>query len=348
AVSQGLVLMTDVPAMLWSMSTIFAALRSRKNPYWAVAAGFAFGVSVLLRPPDALLVFPILFALPISIKSLIRFGLGVLPTAVLFFLYNLAAYGNPLEVGHSAIGLYAFFRFILFTTHLSQFIYWISILMSPLALFSWAATAVNKSVRWRDRALLISWFAGFYLFWCFYAYDYDEAWWWTRYLLPGIPAVILGFLLTIRYISDLFISSTDNVARRATGKFVAPLLLLPVFLTSASRIHFYNIYDAGVGQEDMKNAAQWAGKIIPEKSLVVSEDYSGVVPYYINRPSLRYDQVTPEKWTVVQDRIKEKGYQLYALLIYNEPGAAKRKIPGKWTLIDTFNGHSTLWRIDQE
>ncbi len=349
-VSQGLVLMTDVPAMLWSMATIFAALRSRKNPYWAVAAGFAFGVSVLLRPPDALLVFPILFALPISIKSLIRFGLGGLPTAVLFFLYNLAAYGNPLEVGHSAIGQYAFFRFILFTTHLSQFIYWISILISPLALFSWAATAVNKSVRWRDRALLISWFAGFYLFWCFYAieYDYDGAWWWTRYLLPGIPAVILGFLLTIRYISDLFISSTDNVARRATSKFVAPLLLLPVFFTSASRVHFYNIYDAGAGQEEMKKAAQWAGKIIPEKSLVVSEDYSGVVPYYINRPSLRYDQVTPEKWSVVKDRIKEKGYQLYALLIYNEPDTAKRKIPGKWTLIDTFNGHSTLWRIDQE
>src|SRR5262245_62653464 len=98
----------------------------------------------------------------------------------------------------------------------------------------------------------------------------------------------------------------------------------------------------------MKKAAQWAGRIMPEKSLVVSADYSGVVPYYINRPSLRYDQVTPEKWSVVKDRIKEKGYQLYALLIYNEPDAAKRKISDKWNLIDKFNRHYKMWMIDKE
>jgi hypothetical protein len=349
-ISQGLVLMTDVPAMLWCMVAVFAALRSRKNQYWAIAAGFAFGVSILIRPPNALLLFPIFFAMPISIKSLIRFGLGGLPTAVLFCLYNSAAYGSPFEVGHAAAGQYDLFKFTLFTTHLSQFVYWISILMSPLALFSWIATVVNKSVHWRDRCLIISWFAGFYLFWCFYdiEYDYDGAWWYTRYLLPGVPAVILGFLLIIRYISDLFISSTDNGAIRATAKFLAPLLLLPVFLTSASRVHLYNLYDSGVGQEEMKKATQWAGKIMPEKSVVVSADYSGTVPYYINRSSLRYDQVTPEKWGAVKDRVKEKGYQLYALLIYYEPDTAKRKIPGKWSLIDTFNGHTTLWRIDPE
>jgi hypothetical protein len=348
--SQGLVLMTDVPALLWSLATILAALRSRKNLRWAVAAGFAFGVSILMRPPDALLLIPILFALPISIKSLTRFALGGLPTAVVFFLYNWAAYGNPLEVGHAAAGQYSLFKFTLFTTHISQFAYWISILMSPLALFSWAATIANKSVHWRDRALIISWFGGFYIFWCFYdiEYDYDGSWWFTRYLLPGLPAVILGFLLTIRYISDLFNNWADKGLNIAMGKFVAPILLIPVFMTSVSRIRFYNIYDAGVGQEEMKKAALWAGKILPEKSLVVSADYSGTVRYYLNHSSLRYDQVKPGQFSAVKDRIKEKGRQLYALLIYYEPDTAQRKIPGKWTLIDTFNGHTTLWRIDPE
>src|SRR5262249_25765500 len=154
------------------------ALRSRNNSYWAIAAGFAFGVSILIRPTNALLLFPIFFALPISIKSLIRFGLGGIPTAVLFFSYNLAAFGSPFEVGYSANGIYNYINFTFFTTHLSQFFYWISIQMGPAVLFFWAATAVNKSVRWRDRALIISWFAGFYLFYCLYAleYDYEGQW----------------------------------------------------------------------------------------------------------------------------------------------------------------------------
>src|SRR5262249_25279020 len=159
----------------------------RKNSHWAIAAGFAFGVSILVRPPNALMLFPILFALPVSIKSLIRFGLGGLPTAVLLFSYNIAAFGNPFESGYSSIGIYGTFAFARFATHLSQFAYWISIQMSPTALFFWAATVVNKSVQWRDRALIISWFAGFYVFYCLYNlnYDYDGHWDFTRFILPG-------------------------------------------------------------------------------------------------------------------------------------------------------------------
>lgn len=349
-IEHGLVLMTDVPAMLWCMAAFFAALRARKNSHWAIAAGFAFGVSVLVRSPNALLLIPIFFALPISIKSLIRFGLGGLPTAVLFFSYNLAAFGSPFEVGYSAHGVYNYFNFTLFTTHLSQFVYWISIQMSPVVLFSWAATAVNRSVQWRDRALIISWFAVFYLFYCLYAleYDYDGQWEFSRFLLPGIPAVILGFLLTIRYVSDLFIASADGSYKRAVSKFVAPLLMFPVLASSASQIYRYQIYNLGVGVEEHKKAAQWAGTIVPQKSLVVSSEYSGTVKYYINRSSLRFDEVKPEMWGVVKDRIKEKGYQLYALLLFDEPSEAQLRIPGKWTLIDRFNGHTTLWKIEPE
>jgi hypothetical protein len=108
------------------------------------------------------------------------------------------------------------------------------------------------------------------------------------------------------------------------------------------------MYNLGVGVEEHKRAAILAGGIIPQKSLVASSEYSGTVKYYIDRPTLRYDNVTPEIWGVVKDRVKEKGYQLYALLLFDEPSQAQLRIPGKWTLIDTFNGHTTLWKIDLE
>jgi 4-amino-4-deoxy-L-arabinose transferase-like glycosyltransferase len=349
-VSQGLVLMSDAPAMFWSIAAVLAALRSRKNPHWAIAAGFAFGMSVLMRPPSALMLLPIVFALPISIKSLIRFGLGGLPAAALLSLYNWGAFGSPFEGGYSSIGIYGFFQVATFRSHISQYIYWISILMSPAVLFFWAATAVNKSVRWRDRAVIISWFAGPFIFYCAYGivYDYDASWEYTRFLLPAIPALILGFLLTTQYISDLFTAPTDNGYNRATNIFVVLLLLLPVLATSASRIHRYDIYHLGAGVEEYKKAAQWAGAIIPQKSLVVSVGYSGTMKYYTDRPTLRYDALTPELWSVVKDHVKEKGYQLYALLMPYERSIAPPKIPGKWTLIDTYNGHTTLWKIDPE
>jgi hypothetical protein len=350
-VEHGLILMSDVPAMFWSTVAIFAALRARKNPHWAVAAGFAFGIAILIRPSNILLLAPIAFALPMSIKSLIRFGLGGLPVAALFFTYNFAAFGSPFKVGYTAVGVHGWFRFATFTTHLSQFVYWISILMSPTALFFWAATGINKSVHWRDRAMIISWFAGYYLLYCLYdlKYDYDAHWEYTRFLLPGIPAVVLGFLLTIRRISDILTAWTGNGDNKSIGRFVAPLLLLPVFATSVFQVYRYNAYKVGVGMEERKNAARLAGALIPQKSLIVSLEYNGTVKYYLDRYSLRFDFIHPEQWKVVKDRVDEKGYQLYALLFYDEePRMAQGKIPGKWTLIDTFYGHTTLWKIDPE
>src|SRR5262249_9458947 len=104
----------------------------------------------------------------------------------------------------------------------------------------------------------------------------------------------------------------------------------------------------GAGVEEYKKAAQWAGAIIPQNSLVVSVGYSGTVKYYTDRSTIRYDELTPELWSVVKDHVKEKGYQLYALLMPYERSIAPPKIPGKWTLIDTYNGHATLWKIDPE
>jgi len=350
-VSHGLVLMSDAPTMFWSAAAVFAALRSRKNPHWVIASGFAFSVVILTRSMNVLLLFPIFFALPISIKSLIRFVLGGLPAAVLFFAYNWAAYGSPLKMGYIVIGQQGYFGLSGYMTVLSQYIYWISTQMSPTALVFWAATVINKSIQWRDRALIISWFATHYLFYCLqnFRFDDDAHWWFTRYMLPAMPAVILGFLLTIQYITNLIAASIDNGDKRAIGKFVAPLLLFPVLVTSVAQIHRYGTHLVGAGMEERKNATRMAGEIIPQKSLIVSSEYSGTVKYYIDRYSLRYDHLSPGQWDIVKDRVKEKGYQLYALLFYeDEPRLAQKRIPGKWTLIDTYYRHTTLWKIDPE
>jgi hypothetical protein len=100
--------------------------------------------------------------------------------------------------------------------------------------------------------------------------------------------------------------------------------------------------------EEYEKATRWAGNLIPQESLVASSFYCGLVKYHIDRPSIRFDVVTPEQWSVIKGRVIEKGYQLYALVKLYETGHARPKIPGKWTLVDTFNNHTALWRIDPE
>ena len=69
---------------------------------------------------------------------------------------------------------------------LQHYVYWMALTMSPLLLLGWAGVAIDRQVPWRDRALVISWFAAFLLFYIFYAI-FDE-WWYTRFIFPGYPA----------------------------------------------------------------------------------------------------------------------------------------------------------------
>ena len=87
--------MSDALAMFWGLVLISAALRARVNDKWALLAGAAFGVAFLVRPTNVLLLLPLAFCLPLKPRTLLLFGLGGLPLAVVFGIYNYAAFGNP-------------------------------------------------------------------------------------------------------------------------------------------------------------------------------------------------------------------------------------------------------------
>ena len=50
------------PPPLWAVAAVFCALRSRRGDLWALAAGAAFGIAVLVRPANLLLLLPLAFA----------------------------------------------------------------------------------------------------------------------------------------------------------------------------------------------------------------------------------------------------------------------------------------------
>src|SRR5262249_19515658 len=124
------------------------------------------------------------------------FGLGGLPLGLIFMAYNQITYGNPLLMGYTASGHEHLLMLTGFYERLSQYLYWLAVLMCPISLLGWFGVGFCRQVHWRDRALIISWFGSILLFYSFYNI-YGE-WWYTRFLLPGVPAMILGGVMSVR------------------------------------------------------------------------------------------------------------------------------------------------------
>lgn len=71
--------MSDVPATAWVMAAVVLALRARRRDSAAVVAGAALGVAALVRPTNALAVFPLALALPARIRSFLAAAIGAIP-----------------------------------------------------------------------------------------------------------------------------------------------------------------------------------------------------------------------------------------------------------------------------
>jgi hypothetical protein len=335
--------MSDVTAMFWGLVAILGALRSRKRDGWALLAGAGFGMAFLTRPTSILLLIPLLFSLRLKPRTILFFLLGGLPTAAIFFTYNLVTHDHLLLTGYWATGHQHLIKMTGFTDRFNYYRYWIKVTMSPLPMLCWLAVAVDRKVEWRNRLMLLSWFGAFFLFYCFY--DIYDEWWYTRFILPGYPALVLGAVLIARDLSELlrkWVSETN----RARLKWVVLIVLVAVTLSHERR---YNrrlgIFSVGAGEGWYPASCRWADKQLPSKSLIASIQMSGALKFYTNRPIVRWDWLSPGQWIEVKKHAAERGYQWYALLWSHEVDEAQKRMGGKWTKLGTLDQFS-LWRIE--
>ena len=335
--------MSDGLATFWSLVAILTALRSRRRELWGLGAGAAFGIAFLVRPSSILLLIPILLSLRLSPKTLLFFFLGGLPFAGVFCAYNAAAYGHPLMTGYVALGVQDLVRLSYFTVRFHHYIYWLTVTMSPLPLVGWLCVAVDRNVELRDRALLISWFGVFLLFYSCYFY-YAE-WWYTRFLLPAMPALILGTLLVVRDLGKLIERSA--VGRRGVWLRRAAVFILIGVVLGFERQSVERFYLLKVAALDMAQAnfCLQTDRLLPGQALLVATEMSGAIKFYMRRPIVRYERVGADQWPTLQARAAEKGYQWYALLLSQEVEEAQKRLPGRWTRLG-MHRQISLWQIE--
>lgn len=329
--------MSDVAALCWCLTAIWAAWRARQNDRWALLAGAAFGMAFMVRPTDILLLAPLAFCLPLKPKPWLMFVLGGLPLAVVFGAYNLAAYGHALQTGYgefnignliSPTGSGDRFRF---------YLNWLTLTLSPLLLVGWLGVAALLRLELRIRAMLMVWFGAFFVF--FVCYDVYGAWWYTRFLLPGYPGLLLGALLTAR----------ECLARlaqhhRVMGWVAATACLLIPLGFELHHNRKFEIWQFGRNTQVQAESCRWVDARLPANALIVSEEMSGALKFYTKRPIVRWDYVTAEMWPRLESQVRQAGYQFYAMLLPHELDKARQVIPGQWTELGRMQ-HISLWQI---
>ena len=124
-------------------------------------------------------------------------------------------YGHLIATGYG--NLPAEFRLSYFWPRLEHFTLWLSRFWTPLALLLWLGVLYFAIRRERRYLLVAAWFLPFVAFYSFYFHS-DHAWWYLRFILPGIPGLLLGALMTA------FDMKQSVVRRWSSRRAVRPLL----------------------------------------------------------------------------------------------------------------------------
>ena len=331
--------MSDVVAAAWAAAAMLCALRSRRRDAWAVLSGAALGMAVLSRPANILMLAPLAFALPWRPKAVALFAAAGLPFAAFHMTWNTKAFGSPWRTGYSGQGGLAWGNFP------DRFIHYgrtLCRMFSPLVPLGWLGAGVDRRLPGRDRALLLAWFASYFGFHCFWG-PY-ETWWYTRYLLPAFPALVIAAVAAARDL--LRVGEASRGLLRTRLALAGGALLIAVVVVAERRgVSSWKPLGVTAGQRVFPLAADLARRQVPERSLVLSMDFSGALRYYTTLQPVRWDWLEPADLPVLRAKAESKGYRLYALLFPWEEKDFPAHVSGKWKKVGAV-GEAVLWELE--
>jgi 4-amino-4-deoxy-L-arabinose transferase-like glycosyltransferase len=319
--------MSDVVATFWTLAAIVCALCAQRTPWFAPASGAAFAMAVAVRPSNALLVLPLVFALGWNRRNLLLGAGGALPLALALMAWNSALYGSVWRTGYgNVLNLMAWSYGPEGAAH---YAFWLAALLTPLVFPAGLLIAFDRRAAPWTRAVLVSWFSGFFLFYCFVGL-YGMGWWATRYLLPAVPPLLVGALLLVRGM------------RGETA--LAALLIALCVLNGALQTKHRHVLRIGDNEAVYPEAVTMARRKTPPNAMIVAMQTSGALLYYDGRLAVRWDMLDPARFARLRAAAGTAPW--FALVADFERDDVRRRLPGNWLLIDQRRGIG-LWRYEQ-
>jgi hypothetical protein len=290
-VFQALWPMSDIPAAaLWTGAAL-AALDDRRRG--ALASGLCAAVGLLVRPNLPVVPLVLLAHLAFSWRGRERwirvalFCAAVAPAAIGIAVLNAAWYGAPWNSGYGAAAeLYSAGNIV---ANLARYPVWLSQTQTPLLLLAlipflprFRADADARAVR-LCAALFLATLG------CYLVYSPFEEWWYLRFLLPAIPALLV-------LMSTGMVALGRRLPKPWGGvKVAAVALLLLTFTMRFNQRHgmFGPLKD---GERRYADVGVYIHEALPPNAIVFSVQQSGSVRYYGGRMTIRWDLIDRD-WT---------------------------------------------------
>jgi hypothetical protein len=324
--------MSDVPALAWCSFVILASWLSRRNASWAVVAGVAFSMCVLLRPTNILMIFPVAVVFGLAWKRWLWFLIGGMPGAIFQAIVNWQLYGKVLATGYGDAG--SLFRLEYVWPGALAYAQWMPVMLTPALLLIARIPFVPHLRADRRLIVLMVWAASFLGFYAFYFHTHEN-WTYSRFMLPVFTAIIILMLLAMR---EEFSGFSAKV-RWVLG------VVLVVFATGWNALWLARLHVLpGAGEEAYPAAAIWANENLPENAVILSMQTTGALLYYTKFTFVRFEQFRRDTFVNVEHASVAAGRPIYAMLFPHETEEAlTTHIPGRWTKINSVR-HISIWR----
>ena len=327
---------SDVLATFWTLAAIYCCLEAFDRPWMATLAGASFAISVWVRPTNILLVFACILAMRCRPKLLLRAAIAALPFAFALMWWNTLQYGSAFRTGYGGVLESLSWQGAAYAG--PEYIRSLATMLTPVVFPVGLAVVFDHRAGSWTRWMLIVWFVPFFVFYCFYGFW--NGWVCLRFLLPAIPALILGALVMIRDAVD----HLRNTAASAVGAALV-IWLCSVPLRFSRKDGVIDVLPHL--EEGYPHAVHWAERQLPPQSIVVTGVLSGAFLNYAHRSIARYDQLNDDQFQLLRAYAGNAGLRWYAVVGDDEIDQARleKRLKGKWTAI----GHLetvTLYRLD--
>lgn len=348
-VFQGLQPMSDVPALVWTTAAVYWAWRSRAQPRFAVLAGLATALAVMVRPSNLLCFAPVLLCLIGHWRQLAWWALAGLPGAAWLAWYQATLYGSPFATGYGEAGSMFGLKFLAPT--LRSYARWLPEFLTPLVCLAVAGPFV-RGVAGRLRAVLAVWavvFVGLYaVYWCTW-----DTWFNMRFVLPAAPAMVVLALVALREFAArlrLELFSSASFARGLLPTVLLVVLVLGALLGSAwSRRVLFWVH----ANREHAVAAQWARDRLPADAVVFAKHASGSLAYYSDLTLVRLDREEARRPELLA-AIAGTGRPIFAVTYHWETrgfvwhggdlGTGYPDLPGNWVRLEAlWDNHVFVW-----
>jgi Dolichyl-phosphate-mannose-protein mannosyltransferase len=309
--------MSDVPATAaWTLALVFVLLQR------PLATGLAAGLAIVIRPNLAPLVLPIAWLACVAPdgdgttwrragRRLTRLAVGVLPAVAGIALFNQHLYGAPWRSGYGDLSdLYAWSNVV---PNLQSYGQWLMETQTPFVaaavlpfcarLFRSQGPLDHASVRAGLGLFLLLLFGSYLVFIQF------DAWWYLRYLLPGLPLLIVlatgGCWALLRRI-------------RRLPRFV-PVTLMALLVCGLADYQLQvardrSVFSVQAQERHYVEVGRDLARRTPANAIFLSMQESGSLRLYAHRWTLRYDWLLPGQLDEAVRLLRARGLHPYFLL----------------------------------